>query len=80
MLAGNRRNVSSWRRRCLTSRPTIRTRKADACVVLLRVSRSEGPCMSDCRKGIRYGRAWLMMKWLTLNSSATRRKGESRSV
>ncbi len=53
----------------------MRTRKAVTEVVLLRVSSSEGPCMSDCRKGIRYGRAWLTMKWFTLNSSATRSSG-----
>lgn len=53
MPAGRRRNVSSWRSRCLSSSPTIRARNAVIDVVLLRVSMRDGPCISLCKKGIR---------------------------
>lgn len=54
--------MSSWRRRWRISSPIMRTKKAVTDVVLLRVSASDGPCMSLCKNGIKYGRAWLTMK------------------
>lgn len=80
MLMGSAPRVSICFNLCLISRPTILIKNAVMDAILLRVSINDGPCMSDCRNGMRYGRAWLTMKWFTLNNSAIRRRGESLSL
>lgn len=75
ILAGNILSMSSCLKRCRISKPTMRMMCPVIWVRLCVAEKSDGPCMSDSRKGIRYGRAWETTKWLTLNSCAMRASG-----
>jgi hypothetical protein len=76
--AGSNPRASSCVRRCWISSMIKRTMGSESFQV--RSLLGSVWWNSDRRKGAMYGRAWEIIKWLTLNNSPIRVRGASRSL